>query len=83
VAYVEADFWGGTGTQFAAAWEAGELVLGPIVDGHDARPVTVRRSAISRALRRLGARADGHIDEFDAVGLGRHRRVAAWLEGQP
>ncbi|MGN9907786.1 hypothetical protein ACTMTJ_09550 [Phytohabitans sp. LJ34] len=83
VAYVEADFWGGTGTQFAAVWEAGALVLGPIVDGDDAPPVTVRRSAISQALRRLGVRAHGHIDEFDAVGLGRHRRVEAWLKGQP
>lgn len=82
VAYVEADFWGGTGTQFAAVWDAGELVLGPIVDGLDAPPAVVRRSAISQALRRLGASAHRHIDEFAAVGLDRHRHVEDWLEGQ-
>jgi hypothetical protein len=82
VAYVEADFWGGRGTQFAAVWEAGKLVLGPIMDGEDAPPAAVRRSAVSQALSRLGAGAHGHIDEFDAVGLGRHRHVEEWLEGQ-
>jgi len=82
VAYVEADFWGGTGTQFAAVWDAGDLVLGPIVDGLDAPPAAVRRSAISQALRRLGADAHGYIDEFAAVGLGRNRHVEDWLEGQ-
>lgn len=82
VAYVEADFHGGIGKQFAAVWQGGELVLGPLLDGEDAPPATVRRSAISQALHRLGARKYEYIDEFDAIGLGRHRHVDDWLDDQ-
>ncbi|MFI8873066.1 hypothetical protein [Streptomyces sp. NPDC055243] len=33
----------------------------------------------SQALRRLGVVAGAGEDEFDAVGLGRHRSVEGWL----
>jgi len=33
---------------------------------------------ISRELRRLGAAEGGHLDEFDAVGLGLHRGLGRW-----
>jgi hypothetical protein len=79
VAYVEADYFGGVGSQVAALWDAGQLVLGPVV-----RPEHRRTrgdlSPISQALRRLGVSARGHVDEFDAVGLGQHRHVEDWLE---
>ncbi|MFJ5233899.1 hypothetical protein ACIQBJ_28860 [Kitasatospora sp. NPDC088391] len=71
VAYVEADIWGGTGEQAVAVWTRGALTLGPLVEATG--------SPISLALRRLGATPDGHVDEFDAVGLGRHRRTESWL----
>jgi hypothetical protein len=32
-----------------------------------------------RALRRLGAVKGEHFDEFEAVGLGRHRGTGDWL----
>lgn len=69
VAYVEAEYFEGIGTQVAAVWDAGELVLGPIAEGEDAPPVTVRQSVTSQALGTLVVRAHGHVDEFDAVGL--------------
>lgn len=35
-------------------------------------------SPISRALARLGVTRAGARDEFDAVGLGRHRSTENW-----
>ncbi|MFD8600159.1 hypothetical protein ACFV1L_34670 [Kitasatospora sp. NPDC059646] len=72
VAYVEADIFGGTGDQSVAVWDRGALALGPLTASTG--------SPISLALRHLGARADGRPDEFDAVGLGRHRRTESWLK---
>ncbi|WP_327677993.1 hypothetical protein [Kitasatospora sp. NBC_00458] len=79
IACVEADFFGGTGTQRAAVWADGRLDLGPVAAG-EFEPSPPEGSPISRALRRLGASAEGtaHRDEFDAVGLGAHRSTAAW-----
>ena len=68
VAYVEAEFFGGTGSQSAIAWSGGSRVLGPL-HGKD---------AINQILRFCGVRRDGAHDEFDAVGLGRHRHTDDW-----
>ncbi|MFF0294884.1 hypothetical protein ACFYS8_29275 [Kitasatospora sp. NPDC004615] len=72
IAYIEADIFGGTGDQSVAVWTRGALTLGPLIEPN--------AGPISLALRHLGAHADGHHDEFDAVGLGRHRRTEAWLK---
>lgn len=74
LAYVEADYFGGVGTQFAVVWRAGAIVFGPAV-----QPERAPGSLISQALRLLGASSGGHVDEFDAVGLGRYRDVDDWL----
>ncbi|MFB8170138.1 hypothetical protein [Kitasatospora purpeofusca] len=84
IACVEADYFGGTGTQRAAVWADGRLDLGPIASGEfEAFPP--EGSPISRVLRRLGAQVgeDGGDarDEFDAVGLGAHRATASWVSG--
>jgi hypothetical protein len=78
VAYVEAEFFGGTGTQSAQVWDAGKVVLGPL---HltEGEPTPTAGSPISQALRQLGAATGDHFDEFDAVGLGRHRETQDWL----
>ncbi|MET8846651.1 hypothetical protein [Amycolatopsis sp. NPDC004625] len=56
----------------------GSLSLLPMTDEYfDA--VAVRGSPISQALRALGVRRGSHLDEFDAAGLGRHRRTEDWL----
>ncbi|GAA0594048.1 hypothetical protein [Actinomadura livida] len=77
VAYVEADYFGGTGTQAAQVWDAGKAVLGPLRLGERESFAAVG-SPISQALRRLGVAKGDHFDEFDAVGLGRHRRTDDW-----
>lgn len=77
VAHVEAEYSGGTGTQIAQVWDAGKVVLGPVHSGErEAFPTA--GSPISQALRRLGAARGDHFDEFEAVGLGRHRRTGEW-----
>ncbi|MGW1596321.1 hypothetical protein [Streptomyces sp. NPDC002343] len=77
LAYVEAEYFGGAGEQRAAVWADGALVLGPLdvpVKRWFSRPV----GPVSQALRRLGVRREPGGDEFDAVGLGRHRHTDDW-----
>ena len=77
VALVDAEFFGGVGSQRAQVWEQGRSVLGPLVLEEDDPAPDV--TPISLALRRLGVEKGEHHDEFDAVGLGRHRSTSAWL----
>lgn len=71
VAYVEAEYFGGVGGQNAIAWSKGGRILGPL---HD-------ENAINQALKILGVSSAGIAgDEFDAVGLGKHRDTASWLQ---
>lgn len=81
VAYVEAEYFAGDGSQFAVVWHDGALTLGPLYRGEDDPPPDRGCSPISQALRRLGAVAGERFDEFDAVGLGLHRDVDGWLRG--
>jgi hypothetical protein len=79
VAYVEAEYFGGAGTQAAAVWHAGALALGPLVEtGVPIKPA--KPSPINQALQGLGVSAQGYSDEFEAVGLGRHRDMDDWLD---
>jgi hypothetical protein len=82
IAYVEADYFGGIGSQCAAVWDGGVLVFGPL---HlpVGRPVNASGTPISQALRRLGVTCHGRDDEFDAVGLGRHRHTEDWTAEEP
>ncbi|MEV7778149.1 hypothetical protein [Kitasatospora sp. NPDC088351] len=78
IACVEADYFGGTGTQRAAVWADGRLELGPLTKAESER-FPPEGSPISQALRRIGARVDGdHFDEFEAVGLPAHRSTGGW-----
>ncbi|MFG3577777.1 hypothetical protein [Micromonospora chersina] len=78
VGYVEADFFGGVGSQRSALWVAGELVLGPLYVS-PGEPFAPEGSPIAQLLARLGVERDGYGDEFEAIGLGRHRETADWL----
>ncbi|MBL7258952.1 hypothetical protein [Paractinoplanes lichenicola] len=78
IAYVEAEYWAGTGLQYATVWHRGEVVFGPLFKDED-EPLPAEGSPISQALRRLGVSALGHYDEFDAAGLGRHRGTEDWI----
>ncbi len=78
VAYVEADFFGGIGSQTAAVWSGGVLVFGPLHHPvGDSFPAD--GSPISQALRRMGVERGTARDEFTAVGLDRHRDHEGWL----
>ncbi|MFT2720119.1 hypothetical protein ACMT4L_08965 [Deinococcus sp. A31D244] len=71
MAYVEAEYFGGTGSQVAAVWDGGRVFWGP-----ERR----ERGPINHALRLLGVhRTDSH-DEFGSVGLDRHRHLEDWLD---
>ena len=72
IAYIEAEFFGGDGTQASAIWKGHKLIFGPVVNA----------SAINDALWRLGVVKDGHHDEFDALALGTHRDTNDWARSQ-
>ena len=76
LAYLETDYFGGTGLQAAAAWVGGALALRPI---QMAREQGQGRSSatwpINAALRLLGLVARPGLDAFDTFGLGRFRSV--------
>jgi prepilin-type processing-associated H-X9-DG protein len=77
VGYVEAEFFAGDGRQRAALWADGHVAVGPLtVD--EGRRFAEAGSPISQLLRHLGVQRDADHDEFDSVGLGRHRHTAEW-----
>jgi len=71
LAYVETSYFGGTGSQSAAAWVDGEM-----------REATRSRGvgAINRALCAIGVREAAGLDAFDTIGLGRRRSMDAYEE---
>lgn len=70
VVYVEAEYFGGDGVQASIAWEATLQATRPLVHA----------SAINSALQFLGVKVGDHRDEFDAIGLGKHRDTNDWIE---
>lgn len=65
LAYIETGYFGGNGGQRAVAFRGGGLSFGPAY-----REI----GPINEALSILGVRAGANArDEFDAVGLGKHR----------
>ncbi len=67
LAYVETEYFGGTGGQAATAF----------VDGHEVvAPQTAKGSGpINQALRRIGVTRTAANDEFDTIGLGERRTM--------
>lgn len=82
VAYVEANYFGGMGSQAAAVWQGGALRYGPErIDDDVVEPRPISERPVNRALRRLGVRVDPEaLDEWDTVRLGRHTDSEDWLE---
>ena len=69
VAYVEAEFFGGDGTQGCGLFENGEVFQEP----------KENTFAINKALRWLGVIRNDSQDEFTTVGLDKHRSTEKWL----
>lgn len=67
LAYVETEYFGGTGGQAATAFIDGREVLAP-QSAKGAGP-------INQALRRIGVIRTDAKDEFDTIGLGERRRM--------
>jgi hypothetical protein len=81
-AYIEVDMFGGSGTQAAVVIGSGGMVTEPLrttFGGFGPPPIERQDWAINSALRRLGAVVmPGATDEFEGVGLGRHRHTEDW-----
>jgi hypothetical protein len=67
--YIEAFFFGGQGTQACSLWNMGIMLGEP----------TVGLQSINLALRFLGAIREDSSDEFDALKLGKFRKIEDWL----
>jgi hypothetical protein len=68
VAYVEAEFFGGDGTQARVIWD----------ESGQRSDVLVHPYAINQALWILGVECGEDTDEFDAIDLGRYRYTDEW-----
>jgi hypothetical protein len=68
IAYIEAEIFGGAGTQASVIFNDGKY-------GQQVVSIT----AINQALHVLGVTKQESYDEFDTVGLGRHRNTEEWL----
>lgn len=79
LAYVEAEFFGGSGIQTAGVWSGGEFLYHPEATTPD-RSTPVDDAPINRALRALGVRREGRHDEFGSVGLDRFRHTEDWVQ---
>lgn len=75
LAYVETNYFGGQGSQSAALWRDGALMLKPSEMANENSPSRPRSLwPINVALRTLGVVARPGSDEFEALGL------AAWRQ---
>jgi hypothetical protein len=64
LAYIETEYFGGTGDQSGGAWAKGKLLR-----------VDRGRGSINAALHAIGVRDAPGLDAFDTIGLGRRRRM--------
>ncbi|HVJ81804.1 MAG TPA: hypothetical protein VNC50_12125 [Planctomycetia bacterium] len=82
IAYIETDYFGGRGVQAAIVWSKGTVIFGaaatPDFTSFEKPRPPQAGGAINQALRRLGVARRPSLDEFDTLGLGRHRDNAAW-----
>lgn len=85
VAYIETDYFGGTGSQSAVAWSKVKVICGPYesetrwLNGQLVRK-PLEQNAINKALICLGVERGEALDEFEAIGLGDYRDNEDWIE---
>lgn len=69
VGYFGAEFFGSDGNQCAVIYSESQTAFGPLI----------ARTAINPALRALGVTRSKGLDEFDTLGLGKHRVTEEWV----
>jgi hypothetical protein len=79
VAYISTCYFGGQGRQDAVVWDNGSVRFSPVTPGYSQ---DWPNSSISQALRMIGVIAEGGQDEFDSLGLGKHRETHRWAESE-
>lgn len=67
-AYVEADYWGGEGSQSAIVWRKGERIM----------EIKQKQNAINSILHHFGVVAKKKKDEFDTLQFGKLRSDRGW-----
>jgi hypothetical protein len=89
VLYVSGETFGGPGTQEAVGWHEGRLFYGPAGTCDleaDREPgyqvVPPGDSAINAGLRAMGVKATPGLDEYETIGLTRHRMTEDWINEQ-
>lgn len=70
LAYIEADYSGGIGTQSGILYENGNISI-PLCSGEE---------SINILLRELGVWREVNKDEFDSLNLGIYRRMDKWIK---
>jgi hypothetical protein len=77
VAYLEAEFFGGTGSQAVLVWETGEITFGPFLTGNEPgfEHPPLRERAFNRVLQKFGVSADDSIDGFGKPIIGLRTKV--------
>jgi hypothetical protein len=86
-AFIDVQFFGGTGFQAAIGWADGEVALGPLfTETHKGEgepwyevPPRGQPLAVNRVLQWLGVQKGQARDEFEAVDLGRVRDTEKWV----
>ena len=78
IVYIETEYFGGVGTQCAAAWLNSQMIFGPAESettwDHSARQHMVSNGTpINDALSAVGVEKEGELDEFDSLHLGNYR----------
>ncbi len=74
LAYIETDYFGGSGLQAAALWGGGALAIRPLTMTQEQSAGRPRATwPINAVLRGLGVEAAPGFDAFDTFSLGRYR----------
>jgi len=70
LAYVESEFFGGQGGHIGLIWEYGQReFMGEY-----------KKDTLNEILKKLGVIRNGNQDEFETVGLDRHRNTKDWTD---
>ena len=78
-AYIETDYFGGSGTQLAEVWENGRKITdtffsySQIENLKIPKGVVLVEASVNEALKRIGIYCHEGKDEFDSIGLGKYR----------